>query len=220
MSEKFIPMDEKIHDYVARHRTRDELDPILSALREETLSLGGIAGMQISPEQGRLFSLLVAATGAQNAIEIGTFTGYSSLCIARGLPASGKLLCLDASEEWTAIARKYWQRAGLESKIELQIGDARSTLANLNQAQQFDFAFVDADKSGYDTYYELLLPRLKPNSLIIFDNMLRGGRLAEDVLESEDDRALDDLNKKLAGDARVESVLLPVADGLNLCRKK
>lgn len=220
MLEKFIQMDEKVYDYVMRHRTRDELDETLDALREETQNLGGISIMQISPEQGRFFSILVAAANAQNAIEIGTFTGYSSLCIARGLPANGKLLCLDASEEWTNIARKYWARAGLESKIELQIGDAKSTLAALPENGQFDFAFLDADKTGYDAYYEMLLPRLKPNALIIFDNMLRGGKLANKVLEGADELALDALNKKLAGDARVESVLLLLADGLNVCRKR
>ena len=162
----------------------------------------------------------MAAVGAQNAIEIGTFTGYSAMCIAEGLPADGKLLCLDQSDEWTRVGRKFWEQSGLDSKIELRIGDAGSTLAAMPESEQFDFAFVDADKVGYDAYYELLLPRLKPNALIVFDNMLSGGRLASGVLASDNERALDALNKKLAIDARVESVLLPVADGLNVCRKK
>lgn len=220
MNDKFITLNQKIYDYVLRQRTRGDLDETLDALREETSTLGEISGMQISPEQGGFFSLLVAATRAQNAIEIGTFTGYSSLCIARGLPENGRLLCLDQSAEWTEVARKYWLRAGLETKIDLRIGDAKSTLRELPDSEQFDFAFIDADKTGYDTYFEFLLPRLKPNSLFVFDNMLRGGRLADDDLESADEVALDALNRKLASDSRVESVLLPVADGLNLCRKK
>jgi len=217
---KYIPLTDEIYTYSTTHRTRDSLDEILDSLRKETEALGDISVMQISPEQGRFFSILVAAVGARNAIEIGTFTGYSAMCIAAGLPADGKLLCLDQSEEWTSVGRKYWEQSGLESKIELRIGDAGSTLAATPENEQFDFAFVDADKTGYDAYYELLLLRLKPNALIVFDNMLSGGRLAKGVLESDNEKALDALNKKLANDARVESVLLPLADGLNVCRKK
>lgn len=220
MGEKFISLNSDIYKYVDQHRTRDSLDRVLDALREETTNLGDISAMQISAEQGGFFSLLVAAIGAKNVIEIGTFTGYSALCIARGLPEGGKLLCLDQSEEWTNIARRYWRQSGLESKIELRIGDAKSTLRTLPETEQFDFAFVDADKTGYDEYFELLLPRLKKNALVIFDNMLSGGRVVTEAAENENVRALDALNKKLARDARVESVLLPVADGLNICRKK
>jgi caffeoyl-CoA O-methyltransferase len=220
MNDKFITLNQQVYDYVLRHRSRSALDEVLDELRAETDALGGIAAMQISADQGAFFSLIVAATGAKSAIEIGTFTGYSSLCIAQGLGEGGKLLCLDQNEEWTNVARRYWQRAGLDSRIELRLGDAKSTLRGLTEAEQFDFAFVDADKTGYDEYYELLLPRLKPNTLIVFDNMLRGGRIANDVLEDESEKALDALNKKLANDPRVESVLLPFADGLNFCRKK
>jgi len=217
---KYIPLTDEIYTYSTAHRTRDALDGVLDALRTETEALGDISVMQISPEQGRFFSLLVAAVGAQNAIEIGTFTGYSAMCIAAGLPENGKILCLDQSDEWTRVGRKYWEQSGLDSKIELRLGDAKKTLAQTPESEQFDFAFVDAEKTGYDAYYELLLPRLKPNALIVFDNMLSGGRLASGVLESDNERALDALNKKLAKDARVESVLLPLADGLNVCRKK
>lgn len=217
---KYIPLTDEIYTYATAHRTRDPLDQILDALRQETEALGEISVMQISPEQGRFFSLLVAAIGARNAIEIGTFTGYSAMCIAAGLPEDGKLLCLDLSDEWTKVGHKYWQQSGLDSKIELRLGDAQATLAATPENEQFDFAFVDADKPGYDAYYELLLPRLKPNALIVFDNMLSGGRVADAVIEDENPRALDALNKKLAADDRVESVLLPLADGLNVCRKK
>ncbi len=217
---KYIAINDEIHLYTSAHRSANPHAYLLRELQEETAALGSIAGMQISPEQGSFFTLLVAAIGAKNAIEIGTFTGYSALSIAAGLPEDGKLLCLDQSDEWTKIARKYWQRSGLESKIELQVGDAKTTLAELPADEQFDFAFVDADKTGYDTYYELLLPRLKPNALIVFDNMLSGGRLASGNFNTENERALDAMNKKLANDERVESVLLPLADGLNVCRKK
>ena len=216
---KYIPLTDEIYSYTIQHRSADKFSGTLQALRAQTEALGDISQMQIAPEQGSFFSLLVAAIGAKSAIEIGTFTGYSSLCIAAGLPDDGKLLCLDSSEEWTQIARKYWKQAGLESKIELRVGNAGSTLAQMPTAPSFDFAFVDADKTGYDTYYELLLPRLQTNALIIFDNMLSGGRVASGVLESDNARALDAMNKKLAGDARVQSVLLPLADGLNICRK-
>ena len=217
---KYIALNDEIHLYTSAHHSASPHDYLLRELQRETKALGNIAGMQISPEQGSFFTLLVAAIGAKNAIEIGTFTGYSALSIAAGLPEDGKLLCLDQSEEWTKIARRYWERSGLDNKIELQIGDAKATLAALPEEEQFDFAFVDADKTGYDTYYELLLPRLKTNALIVFDNMLSGGRLASGNFNTENERALDAMNKKLAGDDRVESVLLPLADGLNMCRKK
>lgn len=217
---KYITLNDEIYSYTLNQRSPRSIDEILDALSQETQSLGDIARMQISHDQSSFFSLLVAAIGARRAVEIGTFTGSSALAIAHGLPEDGKLLCLDQSEEWTKIARKYWAQAGYDSKIELRIGDAKSTLAALPEEEQFDFAFVDADKTGYDTYFELLLPRLKPNALIIFDNMLRGGRVAKETLETDDERALDAMNKKLASDARVESVLLPLADGLNICRKR
>ncbi len=216
---KYISLNDEICNYVIAHRSTNIFTEVLRALQEETTALGDIAQMQIAPEQGSFFSLLVAAIGAKNAVEIGTFTGYSSLCIAAALPANGKLLCLDQSQEWTQIARRYWREAGLESKIELRIGDAGSTLAATPETPTFDFAFVDADKLGYDKYYELLLPRLQPNALVIFDNMLSDGRVAALNIESENACALNAMNKKLAHDARVESVLLPIADGLNICRK-
>jgi caffeoyl-CoA O-methyltransferase len=216
---KYIALNDEIYKYTIEQRSAGAIAGVLLALRQETEALGDIAEMQIAPEQGSFFSLLVAAIGARNAIEIGTFTGYSSLCIAAGLPDDGRLLCLDQSEEWTQIARKYWRGANLESKIELRLGDAGSTLAALPETPQFDFAFVDADKTGYDNYYELLLPRLHANALIVFDNMLSHGRVVAEEPENENVRALDAMNKKLAHDARVESVLLPFADGLNICRK-
>jgi caffeoyl-CoA O-methyltransferase len=211
-------MTPALAEYVAKHHSHAQ-DNALQEHRARTEELGGISQMLIAPEQGTLLSLLVAATGARTAVEVGTFTGYSAVCIARGLPADGTLHCFDLSDEWTQIAREYWQRHGVENKIDLHLGDAHQTLANWKSETPIDFAFVDADKSGYDRYFELLLPLLRPDALILFDNMLRNGRVAEGKLNDEDDIAIDALNRKLAKDPRVESVLLPLADGLTICRK-
>jgi len=153
----------------------------------------------------------------KSALEVGTFTGFSSICIARGLAPGGRLLCCDISAEWTAIARRYWQRAGVSDLIELRLAPASQTLAELEPGRTFDFVFIDADKEGYDGYYEQVLPRVVRSGLIVFDNMLSHGRVIDP--QNERDRALDALNRKLARDSRVESVLLPIADGLNFCRK-
>jgi caffeoyl-CoA O-methyltransferase len=218
MNEKYISLTPEIYHYVAAHHSAAN-DPVLEELRQETEKLGDISQMQISVEQGSFLSLLVAATGARRAVEVGTFTGYSSICIARGLGAGGQLICFDRSDEWTGIARKYWTRAGVENKIELRLGAAADSLRDLDAAIEFDFAFIDADKTGYDTYYELLLPRMRSNGLLVFDNMLQHGRVASGPITDPNVQAIDALNRKLASDPRVESVLLPVADGLHLCRK-
>jgi len=219
MEPKYVTLTPELSTYIAAHRS-DAADSVLDELRTETANLGDISGMQISPEQGTFLSLLVAASGARTAIEVGTFTGYSAICIARGLPHDGKLICCDVSDEWTGIARKYWPRAGVEHKIELRLGEAGSTLSALGSDLQIDFAFIDADKTSYDTYYELILPRVRPNGIIVFDNMLWSGRVVSGPLDDPNIRAINALNDKLAHDARVESVLLPIADGLNICRKK
>jgi caffeoyl-CoA O-methyltransferase len=215
---KYTVINDRNYAYLCACRSHPR-DTVLDALRARTEALGEVARMQIGREQGSFMTLLVAAIGARDAIEIGTFTGYSSICIARGLPAKGKLLCLDVSEEWTAIARKYWARARVEDKIELRLGPAAESLAKLPASRKFDFAFIDADKTGYDAYYEAVLPRMRPNALIVFDNMLWGGRLGgKRRITNENGRAIDKLNHKLARDKRVESVLLPLADGLHVCR--
>ena len=219
MKLKYITLTDKLYRYVCRNRS-DQVDPVLEALREETDALGDISRMQISPEQGSFLSILVGALGVKSAIEVGTFTGYSSLCIARGLARGGRLICMDASREWTDIARRYWKRAGVEKRIELQLGSAIPLLKNLKPGQKFDFAFIDAAKAEYATYYELLLPRVRRNGVLVFDNMLWGGRFGDKPVKDPDGAALDALNRKLANDPRVESVLLPVADGLQLCRKR
>jgi caffeoyl-CoA O-methyltransferase len=221
MNDKFTPVTPEIYAYLEPLRS-DASDTLLNELRAETAALGEISGMQIAAEQGTFLQILAAGTQAKQALEIGTFTGYSALCIARGLAPPSRLTCLDKSGEWTNVARRYWERAGVAEKIELRLGDARETLVSLvneNRAP-FDFVFIDADKPGYDFYYETVLPHCAPGALLVIDNMLRGGRLAASPdTWDEDDHALAALNHKLARDTRVTSALLPVADGLNICLK-
>ena len=220
MGTKYVRLTQRLYHYLCGCRS-DAAYPLLQELRTETAALGKkVSACQISDEQGAFLSVLVAATGVKSAIEVGTFTGYSSLCIARALPGDGRLLCLDASEEWTAVARKYWGRAGVQDRIELRLGAAIPTLQQLEPGLTFDFAFIDADKTEYDAYYELILPRIRRNGLILFDNMLWGGKLGAGEVKEATGRAIAALNHKLAGDARVEAVLLSVADGIQLCRKR
>jgi caffeoyl-CoA O-methyltransferase len=215
---KFVSLNTRLYKYIDACRSRDD-DRALDALRAETVKkFPDVAMMQIGRDQGTFMTLLVAAVGARNAIEIGTFTGYSSICIARGLPAGGRLLCLDISEEWTSLARKYWKKTGLDKKIELRLGPAIESLKKL-KGTEFDFAFIDADKPGYETYFETVLPLMKRNGLILFDNMLWGGRLGgKRPIKHPNGKAIDRLNRKLARDPRIESVLLSVGDGIHLCR--
>lgn len=216
---KYVALTEPLYNYIARHRSR-VADPLLDALRSETESLGDIARMLISPEQGDFLTLLAKLLNVRTAVEVGTFTGYSSICLARGLAEGGRLHCFDISAEWTAIAQRYWEKEGVASRIEMQLGDAKQILPNWEPREPIDLAFIDADKPGYETYFELLLPEMKPNGLFIFDNMLWGGRVIEQPLTDPDGIAIDRLNRKLASDPRVESVLLPIADGLHLARKR
>jgi caffeoyl-CoA O-methyltransferase len=219
MGTKYLSLNERLYGYLSRLRS-DASDPILAQLREETAALGEASICQISEEQGTLLSILVAAINASSVIEIGTFTGYSSICIARAMPPGGHLLCLDQSQEWTAIARKYWQKAGLQNRIELRLGSAIALLQRLDSSLLFDFVFIDADKAEYDAYYELVLPHVRKNGLILFDNMLWNGLLGGEPVEHPNGRAIDALNHKLAKDDRVEAVLLSIADGIQVCRKR
>src|SRR5262245_7962063 len=196
MKLKYLPLDDALYSYLCACRSHAN-DPVLEGLRSETDALGDISRMQISPEQGSFMTLLVAAIGARSAIEVGTFTGYSSICIARGLADGGRLICIDENEEWTVIARKFWARAGVAKKIELRLGAAIDLLRKLERDLGFDFVFIDADKTEYDTYYELLLPRVRRNGLILFDNMVWGGKLGRGSVSEESGRAIDNLNRKL-----------------------
>lgn len=216
--EKYIALDDRLYAYLLAHRTPD--DALLQELQRETARLGEKASMQISPDQGTLLSLLVRAIGARRALEVGTFTGMSALCIARALPPDGKLLACDLSAEWTSVARRYWERAGITDRIELVVGHAAETLRALPREPAFDFAFLDADKTGYVDYYEEILPRLRPNGLLAVDNVLWSGRVIRASVRDADTRAIRAFNDRVAADARVESVILPVADGLAVVRKR
>ncbi|HTT74348.1 MAG TPA: class I SAM-dependent methyltransferase [Candidatus Binataceae bacterium] len=215
---KYIALNPDLYDYVVAHGKN--ADSLLEELAGETAQLGRISGMQISAEQGNFMGLLATAIGARAAVEVGTFTGYSSICVARALPADGRLLCCDVSEEWTSIARRYWERAGLSGKITLKLAPAADTLRALPSDHMFDFAFIDADKTGYRFYYEEILRRTRIGGLILFDNVLWNGAVADPADQSEDTRAIRELNDFLVTDPRVDTVLLPIADGLTVCRKR
>ena len=214
---KYVALNEPLAEYLLSHRTPD--DEILIALREETARLGERAVMQIAPDQGTFLNLLVSAIGARRAVEVGTFTGYSAICIARGLGRNGRLLCCDVNEEWTAVARRYWAKADLLDRIELRLGDAVDTLESLPRAPVFDFAFIDANKPGYLAYYEEILPRLHANGLIAVDNVLWSGEIVNAEMKDDNTRALRAFNEHVAADRRVQSVIVPIADGLTLLRK-
>jgi len=211
-------LTEDAHAYLVAHGTPP--DDIQQALIEETAKLGGVANMQIAPEQGTFLTMLTRLVGARNAVEVGTFTGYSSLCIARGLPADGHLLCCDVSEEWTATARSYWGKAGVGDRIELRIAPAIETLQALPKDASIDLAFIDADKPNYRNYYEALLSRLRPNGVIAVDNVLWGGAVIDPKADDENTDAIMAFNDYVAGDGRVDVVMLPLADGLTLARKR
>jgi caffeoyl-CoA O-methyltransferase len=220
MTPRSFLLTQELADYVRASSERP--DEVAADLLAETAALaerGKVpATFQIAPEQGAFMQLLTRAFGARRAVEIGTFTGFSALCIARGLPGDGSLLCLDINEEWTAIARRYWERAGLEDRIELRLGPALDSLRALPAEPTFDLAFVDADKTGYAGYVEELHPRLTDDAVVLLDNTLRGGRVLDP--QSDDDRAIAELNAALAADPRWETVLLPLADGLTFLRKR
>jgi caffeoyl-CoA O-methyltransferase len=219
MARRSLELDDRLYDYLVQFGTRES--DLLKDLRNETAKMPG-AGMQIGPEQGAFMGLLVELIGAKRALEIGTFTGYSSLCIAGALPADGKLICCDVSEEYTKVARNYWRRAGLESKIELRIGPAVATLDALIAADiaPFDFAFIDADKTNYGNYYDRVMKLVRPGGLIAIDNVLWGGDVAKPEENDEDTQAIRALNERVRNDERVTLALAPIGDGLTLARKR
>jgi caffeoyl-CoA O-methyltransferase len=190
------------------------------SLIEETAKLGAVANMQVSPEQGAFLTMLTRLLGARHAVEVGTFTGYSALCIARGLPDDGHLVCCDVSEEWTSVGRKYWSEAGVEERIDLRIAPALETLEALPRDEAIDFAFIDADKPNYRNYYEALLPRLRRNGVIGVDNVLWSGAVLDENAADENTVAIKAFNDFVASDDRVDVVMLPLADGLTLARKR
>lgn len=219
MSRRTLNLDDALYDYVLAHSLREH--PELAALREATRTHPH-ANMQISPEQGQLMALLVRLLGARRTLEIGVFTGYSALAVALALPDDGYLLACDISDEYTRVAREYWERAGVAHKIDLALAPAAQTLdARLaaGEAGRYDFAFIDADKTGYDGYYERCLRLVRAGGLIAFDNTLWNGSVARPA-QTDDTRALQALNAKLHLDERIDLSLLPLGDGLTLARKR
>jgi caffeoyl-CoA O-methyltransferase len=212
-------VDPAVNDYLLAHSS--SADDVLRDLAAETYSAtGDAAGMQISHDEGELLTMLVRLVGARYAVEVGVFTGYSSICIARGLAPGGRLLACDVSEEWTSIARRYWERAQVADRIELRVAPAAETLQSLPLDEPVDFAFVDADKTGYPTYFEELLARLRPGGLIVLDNVLRGGAVLDDRSTRDADVVMRRLNDDIVADDRVDTVMLPVRDGVTLARKR
>jgi caffeoyl-CoA O-methyltransferase len=216
---KSIIVTQAVQDYAVAHSTYPP-DEVQRSLIDATQALGGISMMQISPDQGAFMTLLTRLVGARFAVEVGTFTGYSSICIARGLAAGGRLLCCDVSEEWTAIAREHWERAGVTDRIDLHIGPAAETLAALPADPPIDLAFIDADKPGYRTYYEEIVPRLRSGGVVLLDNVLWSGNVVDESVQDENTQAIRAVNDHVAADDRVEAVVLPIADGLTICRKR
>ena len=207
-------LDPRLSEYlVAQIRPRD---PLLDELVEETYQVAPGHDLQISPDEGALLRVLVRLRAARRAIELGTFTGYSSICIARGLAPGGTLLCCDISADWTAVARRYWERAGLADRIELRLGPQLDTLRALPPAPSFDFAFMDAEKTEYIDCYEELVPRMTAGGLIAVDNTLRHGRIADPTPPDERTVLMRSFNQHVAADPRVESLIVPIADGLSL----
>ena len=220
MSNRTIEMTDPLYQYLLEHSVREPA--ILAELRAETAGMPE-AQMQIGPDQGQFMALLAKLIGAQRCIEIGVFTGYSSLAVALALPDDGRILACDVSEEWTSIARRYWHRAGVDHKIELKLQPAAKTLEALLAAGEsgiYDFAFIDADKPAYETYYELLLQLLRPGGLIAIDNTLWSGKVADSNERDANTSALRAFNDKLHHDERIDLSLLPVGDGLTLARKR
>ncbi len=214
---KQFGLSPEIMAYIGAHSM--PLDEVQQWLVDETAKLGGISLMQISTEQGSFMTMLARLMGAKRAIEVGTFTGYSALAMARGLSVGGSLVCCDVSEEWTAIARAAWQRAGVDHLIDLRIGNARETLATLDTGP-YDLAFIDADKTGYLSYYEQIMPRMRQGGVLLVDNTLWFARVIDESDNSADTVALRAFNDHVISDPAVDAVMLPIADGLTMIVKK
>jgi predicted O-methyltransferase YrrM len=219
MTGKTIGLEGRLYAYYAAHAYREP--EILKELRVETARLGGLAQMQIGPEQGAFMAMLVKLMGAKRILEVGTFTGYSSLAMA--LTGEVKIIAADVSEEWTNVARKYWKKAGVDGRIELRLGPAAETLEQLlkaGEASRFDLMFIDADKASYDIYYEGGLKLLRPGGVMLIDNVLWSGSVADPSVKDEETSSLRALNAKIMADARVDLVMVPICDGVTMARKK
>ncbi len=216
MRDKFLRMTPELYTYMVDHGARQ--DAVLTRVEQETEALGSIAVMQIAPDQGALLTLLVQMIGARRALEIGTFTGYSAICIARGLPPDGQLICCEIDENWAAAAERNLRDAALDELVEVRLAPALDTLRELSPEEPFDFAFVDADKTSYADYYDEVLRLLRPGGVMVLDNVLLGGR----VLSGDDDAAkvMSRLNSEISQDERVDCAMVGVADGITLVRKR
>lgn len=217
---KHTALADRLFDYMLRQGVREH--PVLARLRAETAKMP-MGGMQIGPAQGALMALLVQAIGARRTLEIGVFTGYSSLAVALALPADGRVVACDVSAEYTSVARRAWAEAGVADKIDLRLAPALDTLDALvaaGEAGRFDFAFIDADKANYDAYYERALALLRPGGLVAVDNVFWGGAVADPKRRDADTRAIRGLNAKIAADPRVTMAMLPIADGVTLALKR
>ncbi|MFF2325845.1 MULTISPECIES: O-methyltransferase [unclassified Streptomyces] len=215
-----VELDERLLDYVRSVSLRD--DEILRDLVAETAFMPSLNAMVTMPEEGQLLAMLVGLTGATRVLEIGTFTGYSTLCMARALPPGGRITTCDISERWTKVARKYWERAGVADRIELRLGDGAESMAGLlaeHGPETFDLVFIDADKTSYARYYEEALTHLRPGGLAVLDNTLYFGRVADPEAGDPDTEAIRELNASLLVDSRVELSMLVMADGITLVRK-
>jgi caffeoyl-CoA O-methyltransferase len=215
---KTVAVTPEIHAYLVAHGTPP--DAVQQSLIDATSELGPVSGMQIAPEQGAFMTLLTQLVDARFAVEVGTFTGYSALCVARGLASGGRLLCLDVSEEWTSIGRRHWDEAGVGDRIDLRIGPAADALRELPADPPIDIAFIDADKGGYRTYYDEIVDRLRPGGLVLLDNVLWGGAVVDPGNAEADTEAIRAVNDRVAGDPRVDVVMLPISDGLTLARRR
>ena len=218
MAPRSFLLSDELHAYLLAHAA--PVDEVGQSLIDATAALGAVSGMQIAPDQGAFLALLVRTIGATRAVEVGTFTGYSALCVARALPEEGTLLCCDVSEEWTAIGREHWKRAGVDHKIDLRLAPAVETLQSLPPDTHFDFAFVDADKPNYIKYIDALVPRLRTNGLLLVDNVLWSGAVINAEANDVSTVAIRATNDHVAAHPELESVILPVADGLTIARKR
>jgi caffeoyl-CoA O-methyltransferase len=218
MPDKFITLTPELYSYVVEHGARE--DDVLRRLADETEQLGDIAIMQVAPEQGAFMNLLVRAIGARRALELGTFTGYSAICVARGLADGGQLVTCDLNGEWTQVARRYFDEAGVADRIDLRLGPALDTLRELPADEPFDFAFIDADKREYPDYYEECLRLLRPGGLIMLDNVLRGGEVLDGADDDPRTLATREVNDRAIADERVDIAMLGVSDGITLALKR
>lgn len=218
MSSRSFLLDDALWGYVVDHSVK--VDAVVARLTERTMALGGVAEMQIGPDQQAFLTMLTRFAGVTNAVEVGTFTGTSALCVARGLAPGGHLLCCDISEEWTAIASEAWAEAGVDQLIDLRIAPALETLQALPTDPVIDLAFIDADKPGYASYYEELVPRLRPGGWVVADNTLWSGRITDAGAGDDNTKALRAYNAHATADDRVTTVLLAVADGLTISQKR